>query len=1647
MEHQKSLKQCDSLVASLQAHEEEVFMLQQANQILQQEQVQLHVETLQSVRQRTEEIKGMEETKNMLLHQLKSFQIKVEELQQEHESAWTLLQAQHQQDIHEQDQVLLKVIRDKSDLQERYQRLKETLAEEKRSARVQNRQLQQRIEVLTEDANQDTFQRSIHVQALQIKLQSSQESHQRLLEETKASDLEKNSQITTLGHENHRLMTLVSSMETESKILQESYQRIRMERTAAEERCIRLTREKKEEAVQWTERLSSLEQELELANESNQQLVQDKEAAEKRRLDLVREWSDKNKTLKEELESLEHQVKSMEEIQKSTAEAKEALEEMMGALMDVEEENKSLTEELESMRADKEQFQTKMASIEEELESLKPTNLRLFEELKKQDAEMDALENEIAALREENDRLAESSNINDEQLLEEHNDLKEHVQMLEKLTLRLVADIRKSPMNDHGIITDDLLRALGEDLGSSMGEPSDNDSQEEASFYQEEDRGVGLNDDAWEAESQIAKSLAIFDASNENATEREMVDHELLQEHNELKEHVQLLERLTLRLVADIQESSMDHNEIIGHDLLRVLGMGEPKDDDGREDDSMSQHDRGLDLQEGDSESREKQQPQTVLNSLGKDASEEGSLASRRALEDEIKELERSHDDANHRLEEAIAGSERLKTEINYLSDQLEQQQEEMDSVMAENQSLRGEKGRLEGEIETLSSELQGAVEREAANREEAENVNATLSSEIEAKQEELSSVLDEKQRLERDKGRLEDDIATLSLQLQEAAERETERREETKGLIADLYSEIEANQGELTSMLAEKSDIETLSSKLEGTADQEAARREEAERLAEDLSRQIEAKHNELAAIVAENQQLINAKATIEVDVSRLKADLASAAESSEQIEQLKEQLEAQQIEIDRHVAEKRSLFDRKTELEAAALKLPGVRETNRTSESPELSNRQMETLIMQIERQQNIIDSEKAEVQRLLDEKASVAAQAEKLRMELSARDSERESYLHQQATLHQLYSNIEKLEAEKQRLVEELGVRESEVQSAKSREVAILKETNQVTETLSKVVSNKDREIAEMGVEIQRLIETKRHQDFTARLDSRRDEELSRELQIAKEKLLALTRDLEQQSEAKVQAQNQVRYQQQTVQSLKAEMEQMKRRNYDEIQAANKLNEDLWGKLLAEKSAKGEAWRGHQGASFSTQHEEPGVRVLNDEIYRLRSENQRLQEKIFEVSNVTPDRAEVGYLNAEILSLKSENQRLQQSVSNARYKEADTEILQREIASLKNENQRLLDSRTAIEEQLDEQKQLAAKFKSDLDVANRQKEVRFDTPDRHSEQLEEKLAERNQEIAKLRKENQQLSSDQKKMRKAIREQTSIVQSLKADLEGEVEEELKTLIEENERLQEERDSLEEELSEQTELVDQLRLDLMQAKRSELKSLEEETDDQDWRISDQLELKDREIAELRAENKRLADGQVEATKRIESQRAEVEQLKADLEDEIEQELDSLKKLQARNNSLEEQLAALKKENSELALKNSHLRVGDQSHTTFEDDLRMQETQGDEASSDLKGVESRSVSAGRASRNSNETLVQQLEDAREEIARTQLENQRLLREKQKEAKQTAQLQKDLEQVFYQASEKEKKLREEKAALEESLQDRLRNLKPRSIFPF
>jgi chromosome segregation ATPase len=182
-----------------------------------------------------------------------------------------------------------------------------------------------------------------------------------------------------------------------------------------------------------------------------------------------------------------------------------------------------------------------------------------------------------------------------------------------------------------------------------------------------------------------------------------------------------------------------------------------------------------------------------------------------------------------------------------------------------------------------------------------------------------------------------------------------------------------------------------------------------------------------------------------------------------------------------------------------------------------------------------------------------------------------------------------------------------------------------------------------------------------------------------------------------------------------------------------------------------------------------------------------------------------------------------------------------------------------------------------------------VGFEIPDRRIERLEQQLVAKQKEVATIRAENEQLFKDQSTMRKAIQEQTTIVQSLKADLEGEVEEELKLLAEENERLEEERASMEAKLDRQKELVVQLKLDLKQARPSELERLDEETDSESGSIASQVEFKEREMAALRAENKRLFDGQNEAAKHIETQRAVVEKIKADLEDEIEREINSLK--------------------------------------------------------------------------------------------------------------------------------------------------------------
>jgi chromosome segregation ATPase len=412
------------------------------------------------------------------------------------------------------------------------------------------------------------------------------------------------------------------------------------------------------------------------------------------------------------------------------------------------------------------------------------------------------------------------------------------------------------------------------------------------------------------------------------------------------------------------------------------------------------------------------------------------------------------------------------------------------------------------------------------------------------------------------------------------------------------------------------------------------------------------------------------------------------------------------------------------------------------------------------------------------------------------------------------------------------------------------------------------------------------------------------------------------------------------------------------------------------------------------------------------------------------------------------------------------------------------------------LNEQKHVVAKLKSELEVAKPLKTVRFEIPDRRIERLEEQLVAKEKEVATIRAENEQLFKDQSTMRKAIQEQTTIVQSLKADLEGEVEEELKLLAEENERLEEQRASMEAELDREKELVVQLKLDLKQARPSELERLDEETDSEIGSIASQLEVKEREMAALRAENKRLVDGQNDATKHIETQRAVVEKLKADLEDEIEREINSLKvscykqiarfllraliphlcipkKLQERNDYLEEQLVALRKENQELVRESMEMQDNeeDQSLATIMEEeqslaneLRELRVAAAKAASDLKEAKARELSNLKAANKTNESIVQQLNNAKQEIAKIQRENQRL-RDEQKELEQTIQerketnqrLQKSLsdaeerqldpEKVFHQMSEKEQKLRGEKAALEVSLQDRLRNLTSQSLFPF
>lgn len=425
--------------------------------------------------------------------------------------------------------------------------------------------------------------------------------------------------------------------------------------------------------------------------------------------------------------------------------------------------------------------------------------------------------------------------------------------------------------------------------------------------------------------------------------------------------------------------------------------------------------------------------------------------------------------------------------------------------------------------------------------------------------------------------------------------------------------------------------------------------------------------------------------------------------------------------------------------------------------------------------------------------------------------------------------------------------------------------------------------------------RLVETRKHQDITSRLRSNREKELSHELEIARQEVAVLKKDIHQQITEKNRAQSEVHYQQQIVQSVKSVMEQTKLHEKEGLEAANKLNEDLLGRLAAQEKEAALAWRGNHSAFASIERGGSGVGILNDEIFRLRTENERLQAKTVELSSAKHDNPTVAYLDDEISLLTAENRRLYLAMPYANEGDSNTNTLDREIDRLKAENQRLLDSRTAAETQLNGQKQLVSKLKSELDIPKPRQTGQLEIPDRQIEELEGVLKARNEELSSIRAENEQLSNDKSVMKKAIQQQTAIVQTLKADLEGEVEEELKALAQQNERLEEEQASMEAELSKQNELIVQLRLDLKQAIPRELEALDEETDSQIdgiasiASIASQVEFRDREIALLKAENQRLLNGQNETAKHIESQRYLVEKLKADLEGEIEREINSLK--------------------------------------------------------------------------------------------------------------------------------------------------------------
>jgi chromosome segregation ATPase len=473
-----------------------------------------------------------------------------------------------------------------------------------------------------------------------------------------------------------------------------------------------------------------------------------------------------------------------------------------------------------------------------------------------------------------------------------------------------------------------------------MSEPDDAGRQEESSYSQRQ-RRRSLEVDPQES-TKAQPQIAMNSLEKNNQALADAIDRE-----SYLAVEITQLESLLEEANSSLEEA-VEGSVQLEAQIDDLSGQLERRQE---EMDSMAAENQQLLDEKGSLEST-KAQPQITMNSLETNNQALADAIDRESyLAVEITQLESLLEEANSSLEEAVEGSNQLETQIDDLSGQLERRQEEIDSMEAENQQLLDDKGRMEIEKEKLSFDLQHATDPDAANLEEANRQIADLASQIEAKEQELNSMLAENQRLVNEKAQMETETERLMS--------EFASREESKKQDEQLTAQIEVQRQEIDTILAENQRLvdekatmelaaEKLKSNLQDASDKGDESLEASKKHIETLVMQIEWHQQAIDLEKSESQRHMGEKASIEMQAEKLKSELAAFVHHQSMALKLQNNVEMLDAEKQRLVA---TLQTREKEFEELkSRELSTLKDSNHMSEAlvKEASNKNREISMM---------------------------------------------------------------------------------------------------------------------------------------------------------------------------------------------------------------------------------------------------------------------------------------------------------------------------------------------------------------------------------------------------------------------------------------------------------------------------------------------------------------------------------------------------------------------------------------------------------------------------------------------------------------------------------------------------------------------------